>query len=112
MIPAALKRSPVFLLDNPIALRKDNVELVVKGKEQAALHTLVELFNWLDDLKPQQATDIVSFYEKYQSIEAKLDQRAREVEIDRLITRFQTHSAVSVSPYCLHLVLGSYARWM
>jgi hypothetical protein len=76
---------------------------------------LVELFNWLDGLEPHPATDITSIYEMYQNIEIKtigiLDQRVREVEIDRLTITLKRHSAVGLS-LCSHLALQSYARWM
>jgi hypothetical protein len=111
MVPATLKSSPVFRFCNPITHEKDflNVEIKLQ-REQSALETLVNLFNWLDDLEPQPATEIVSFYEKYQNIEAKLDQGAREVETDRLMNQLQEHSAVSLSRCCLHLAFESYAR--
>ena len=117
MVPEALRNSPVFPLDNPIALQlqKDlyDVEIRAKILEQGALETLVKLFNWLDELEPQLATEIVSLYERYQNIEAKttiiLDQRAREVEIDRLMFRLKKYSAVRLSRSCLH---PSYAHWM
>ena len=110
MVPGALRNSPVFPLGSPIALQLQkglyDVETRANILEQGALEALVKLFNWLDDLEPQPATEIVSLYEKYQNIEAKttniLDQIAREVEIDRLMIRLKKHSAVRLSRYCLH----------
>ena len=80
---------------------------------------LVKLFDWLDGLEPQPATQIVRVYEQYQNIETKtidiLDQRAQEVDmrakIDRLMITLKKHSAVSHSG-CLYLLLESYACWM
>ena len=104
MVPEALKSSPVFIVDNPI-VGLQNVERIVKAQEHGALETLVALFDWLDDLEPQPAKEIVSLYEKYQNIEAKtitiLEHPAREAEIDRLMTRFKKHSAVSLHIACI-----------
>ena len=123
-VPWAFKSSPIFLLDNPIPHSYEiSLDPILRsaGKscEQRALDMLVKLFDWLDGLKPQPATEIVRFYEQYQNIETKtidvLDQRAQEVdlraEIDRLLITLKKHSAVSLSG-CLHLSLESYARWM
>ena len=100
-VPETLQSSPVFTLDSPIAFD----QIVMKNWEHGALNMLVELFDWLDDRDPQPAKEIVSFYEKHQNIATILDRRAREVEIDRLMTRFKKHSAVSLPSHCLHLVL-------
>jgi len=116
-IPGALKSSPVFLLDNPILqqFKDPNMMKTVKDREQGALEMLVELFNWMDGLEPQPATEITSLYEIYQSIEVEamtiLGQSVREVEIDRLTIALKRDSAVSLS-LCSHLALSSYARWM
>jgi len=115
--PGALKSSPVFLLDNPILeqFEDSNPMKTVKDREQEALEMLVELFNWMDGLEPQPATEITSLYQIYQSIEVEtmitLGQRVREVDIDRLTIALRRDSAVSVS-LCSHLALSSYARWM
>ena len=118
------KKGPIFLLHNPIMPSYNfSFDPVVRSEgtacEQRSLESLVELFDWLDGLEPQPATEIVYLYELYQNIEAKtidiLDQRAREVdmraEIDRLMVTPKKHSAVSHSP-CLHLALESYACWV
>jgi hypothetical protein len=67
-IPDILKDAPQFPLNNPVALQrkylrlKDNLNIRdrrtdmcrdVKAGEQNALEMLVELFDWLDGLKPQ-----------------------------------------------------------
>jgi hypothetical protein len=70
MVPGPLKNAPMFLLDNPIALRKRSrggSDMGIKDCEQGALGVLVELFDWLDDLEPRPATEIVSLYEKRQT---------------------------------------------
>ena len=123
-VPRAFKSSPIFPLDNPIPHSYEiSLDPILRsaGKscEQRALHVLAKLFDWLDVLEPQPATQIVCFYEQYQNIETRtidiLDQRAQEVdmraEIDRLVITLKKHSAVSHSG-CLHLSLESYARWM
>ena len=117
IIPEALKSSPVFIFDNPIHFDW-GLPMLLKHREHGVLNMLVALFDWLDDREPQPAKEIVSLYEKYQSIEtqpiALLEQKVREVEIDRLMTRLMTrlkkYSAVSPPSHCLHLALESYAR--
>jgi hypothetical protein len=123
MVPWVLKSSPMFFFDNPITPGiYDETDLRMgqyRGSKQGPFKMLVNLFDWLDGLEPQPATEIVSLCEQHQNIEAKviniLDQRAREVEmraeIDRLMVTLKEHSAVSLSP-CLNLTLESYACWM
>ena len=106
----ALKSTPVFTLNNPIAINDKGSPIVQNNLEDEALNTLVELFDWLNDREPQPAKEIVSLYEKYQTIAIILDQRAREVEIDRLMTILKKYSAVSLPSHCLHLALESYAH--
>ena len=43
-----------------------------KTGEQKALEMLVQLFDWLDDCKPQPTTEIVYLYEISQDIEAAI----------------------------------------
>ena len=118
MVPSPLKSDPIFLLDNPITPNNRG-----RGRkspdEREALEMLVKLFDWLDSLELQPATQIVCHYEQYQKIEAKtinlLDQRAQQVyttsEIDRLMITLKKDLAVSLSG-CLHLSLESYTHWM
>lgn len=114
-----LKDAPLFLLDNPIALRNrfmDDPDMgeMVKVCEQRALEMLVNLFDWLDGLEPQPATEITRLYESYQSIESKttsvlaqIDQTvAMKAELDTL-----KYSAVSPPPF-FNLTLESYACWI
>ena len=117
-VPPPLKSDTIFLLDNPITPGYSGSKRTMSHKRKA-LEMLVKLFDWLDSLEPQPATEIVCHYEQYQKIEAKtiylLDQRAQEVymraEIDRLMIILKKDLAVSLSG-CLHLSLESYARWM
>ena len=82
-IPDVLKEAPQFLLNNPVALQKKYLKLkddphmktgraefrkAVKGGEENALETLVELFDWLDGLEPQPMTNIVPLYQEAQNI--------------------------------------------
>ena len=117
-VPEVLKGARHFIIDNPIALQRDylrykgdpntRTELreVVKACEQRALEMLVKLFDWLDGLEPQAATEIIRLNEKYQNIETKtiniLDQIDRTVtmkgEINSLMIRLQKLSTVSLSP--------------
>ena len=123
-VPRALESGPIFLLDNPIASsNKFGSDLSRRSEreafEQRALGVLVKLFDWLDSLEPQPATEVVCLYEQYQNIGTMainiLVQRAREVEmraeIERLMITLRKHSVVSL-PLCLHLALESYPCWM
>ena len=78
-IPKELKGAPQFLLNNPVALQRRYLELkdepsraemreVVKDGEQKALEMLVQLFDWLDGLKPQPMTKGQDPHEKPQDI--------------------------------------------
>ena len=120
-VPRVLKDAPQFLLDNPIALQKKYLKLKdkpsmkkaekdmrnhLKAGEQKALEMLVQLFDWLDDCKPQPTTEIVYLYEMSQEIEAsitdtlaQIDQgAAKKVEIDKLMADLKHSSNVSPSP--------------
>jgi len=44
----------------------------MKAAEHNTLEMLVKLFDWLDGLRPQSVTDIVSLYEHSQVIEAAI----------------------------------------
>jgi len=120
-IPDGLKEAPHFLLNNPVALQKKYLKLkddpsmktgraafrkAVKGGEEDALETLVELFDWLDSLEPQPMTNIVPEGQNIMSTiadtHALMDQGEVAGEAEA--------SAVSCPP-CLHLMLKSYADW-
>jgi hypothetical protein len=132
VIPEVLKDAPHFLIDNPIALQKKYFELkggigrrkakemqkAANRAEENALEMLVGLFDWLDGLKPQPTTEIITLYEKSQAIGsmiintlAQMDQAAAKMaEINKLMEELQKKSAVSFSPY-LHLAHDAHARW-
>src|SRR5258706_521323 len=81
-----LKHAPKFLIDNPIALQKNylkqkghldkktlkKIKQSVKLAEENALEMLVELFDWLDGLKPQPTTEIIAIHKKSEDIESKI----------------------------------------
>ena len=117
-VPDALEHAPRYLLDNPIALQKKYLKFkndpskkrlekdlrkAVKEGETKALDMLVDLFDWLDGLKPQPTTDILTLYEKSQAIAtmitdtiAQLDQATtKKSEIDKHVNAFKKNSAVS-----------------
>ena len=113
-IPGVLKDARQFHLDNPIALQKAFLESkdgtgradlrkAVKAGEQSSLRTLVELFDWLDGLKSQQAKEIVSLHERSGAIETKVSnvlaqkwEAAKiQAEIDEHKAKLQGHSLVS-----------------
>ncbi len=99
-LPPELRGAPQFLLNNPITLQRKYLKLKddpnmkkrradlrndVKAGEQNALQMLVELFDWLDSLEPQDTTEIVTGSQK------------REVMSTRLAP-VAINSAVSCSP--------------
>ena len=142
-VPRVLKDAPQFLFDNPISLQKKYLEFKdrpgmkkvekagmkkvlekdmrnhLKAGEQKALEMLVQLFDWLDECKPQPTTEIVYLYEMSQEIEAaitdtlaQVDQGgAKKMEIDKLMADLKHSSNVSPSP-CQYLGPDSYTRWM
>jgi len=114
-VPRVLEGARQFLLDNPIALQKKCLELTLrkarvirsclKTQEQRALEMFVDLFDWLDDCKPQPTTEIVHLYEISQDIEAVITETlaqvdegaAKEVEFDKLTADLKSNSSVSFS---------------
>ena len=121
-IREVLKVADMFFLNNPIALQKKYLSLrgnldtkkvragmrrIVLASEEQALKMLVDLFDWLDRLRPQPTTEIIYLYNLSQSIEAmitntlaQMDQAAaKKVEIDKLMIALKNNSYVSFSPY-------------
>ncbi len=114
-----LKDAPKFLIDNPIALQKNYLDLKKKGHldkktlkkikqsveltEVNALGMLVELFDWLDGLEPQPTNEIKDLYEKSQDIELKVTDTLTQmeqattkvVEIKKLMEDLRNGNAVS-----------------
>ena len=109
-VPEVIKKCSVFYLNNPIAYYRTG-PIVLKDLEDRALNMLLALVDWLGYRKPQPTKEIVSLYEKYQNIATILDQRAREVENDGLMTMLTIYSAVSLPSQCLHLALESCTHW-
>ena len=79
-IPGVLKEARQFHLNNPIVLQKEylkakdgpgraDLRRAVKASEQSTLGMLVDLFDWLDGLRPQPVKEIVSLHERTQAIE-------------------------------------------
>ncbi len=86
-LPEGFKNAPQFLLNNPIALQRRYIELkdapntiaqghifrdAVKTSERDTLEMLVDLFDWLESLEPQQTSEVVSRYEGFQDIVANI----------------------------------------
>ena len=117
-VPDVLKGAPQFLLDNPIALQKKYLTIkedqskrkmrtrmwhAIQAGEEKSLETLVHLFDWLDGLEPQPTTEIVSLYEKFQTLEVKITDTlnqmeqaaAKKTEIDGLMMMLDTNLTVS-----------------
>ena len=96
--PSVFQDAPQFVLNNPIVLQRKYLKLkddpnrkdrsgellrAVKASEQNAMQMLVLLFDWLDDIEPQQMS-------------AK----------DQVVAKEASHSSVSKST-CLHLAWRS-----
>ena len=132
-LPDVLKDAPHFLLNNPVALQRKHSRLkyspnmnkeranlcnVMKVAEQNALEMLVDLFDWLDGLKPRSMTEIVSLYEHSQAIEAtitntlaQINQVATmEAKIEEQTRKLKGASVVRFS-FCLHLSFEPYPHW-
>ncbi|KAJ7763599.1 hypothetical protein DFH07DRAFT_939252 [Mycena maculata] len=86
-VPPSLKTVPQFYMDNPLSLLHKYREMKAKGQhkrqlraasdhvvasEAAALQTMVRFFDWLDDLKPQPTTDILTLFNKSQTIQQQI----------------------------------------
>ena len=116
-IPDVLKTARQFHLDNPIVLQKEylkvkngpgraNLRNAVKASDQSTLGMLVDLFDWLDGLRPQPVKDVVSLHERSQAIETKVSnvlarkwQAATiQAEIEEQKGKLQEPSLVSFCP--------------
>ena len=95
----------------------DKMKGSVKGAEQNALDTLVELFDWLDGLEPQPTTEIIAIHKKSEEIDSKITNTlaqmdhaaAKMVQIKELVEDLRNGTAVSV--HILSLKLDPYAHW-
>ena len=91
-IPGVLKEARRFHLDNPIVLQKEypkdkdgperaDLRKAAKASDQSTLGMLVDLFDWLDRLRPQPVKEIVSLHGQSRAIETKvLNVRARQTQ--------------------------------
>ncbi|KAF8320497.1 hypothetical protein DL93DRAFT_2224834 [Clavulina sp. PMI_390] len=113
----ALKNSPLYVLDNPVALQDkygklkmrpditsntlNEMEEVVQASEQKALGVLAKIFDWLDELAPEPTSDIVNLFDKSQNIERQISdilveiERAgmKMIEIDRIMRAIKFNTA-------------------
>jgi hypothetical protein len=85
-LPVELQNSRRFLLDNPIAMRKnflavdkeeqrdilEDLERAVNMGHLTALAMLVKMFNWLDTLEPKAIEEITSLYDQSMKIERSI----------------------------------------
>jgi hypothetical protein len=114
-IPDALKRAPHFLLNNPVALQKKYLKLkddpymksggaefrnAVKGGEENALETLVELFDWLDRLEPQPIANIAPLYQEGQNIMSIIADT--HASMDQVVITGKAEDSDVSCPSCLH----------
>ncbi|KAJ7048353.1 hypothetical protein C8F01DRAFT_117971 [Mycena amicta] len=87
-VPPSLERAPQLYIDNPLSLRQKYGEMKAKGQhkgqlraagdhilasETAALQTMVRLFDWIDDLRPQPTADILNLFDKSQTIQQQIN---------------------------------------
>ena len=87
-LPPELQKAKNFCIDNPLALYK-NAQRNRSGRDQSrkkkrsenslnddhemAVEMLVDIFDWLDGLKPQATTEITSLYDKSIEIEHSIN---------------------------------------
>lgn len=124
-IPDVLKEVPHFLINNPVALQKKYLKLkddpymktgraefrkAVKGGEENALKTLVELFDWLDRLEPQPMTNVVPFYQEAQNIMSILADTHPLADQEAVAGKVEDSTVSCLSS--LHLELEPYADWV
>ncbi|KAJ7782155.1 hypothetical protein B0H14DRAFT_3585460 [Mycena olivaceomarginata] len=112
-VPPSLEiTAPQLYVDNPLSLRHKYREMNAKGQhkrqlraawdhvvasEAVALRNMVRLFDWLDDLKPQPTTDILTLFNKSQSIQEQINDTISQMaqaqdkseEIKRLIRQIE-----------------------
>ncbi|KAJ7114280.1 hypothetical protein C8R44DRAFT_740427 [Mycena epipterygia] len=87
-VPPSLRKAPQLYIDNPLSLLPKYREMKAKGQykrqlhavrdqvvasETAALQTMVRFFDWLDDLNPQPTMDILTLFNKLQTIQQKIN---------------------------------------
>ena len=114
-VPEVFKGAPTFAFGGDLFVGSQEFREV---DEPLALGILAKLFNWMDSLNLQPATEITYLFEKHQHIKAwihntltRMDQATdKKAKLDDLMTRLKEHSAVRLSP-CSHLALESYACW-
>ena len=112
-VPEVFKGAPTFVFDGQLLAEPRRFR---KVDERSGLEILAKLFNWMDSLNPQPATEVAYLFERYQHIKAWFDKTltqmdqatARKTEIDKLMTMLKENSAVRRSPYS-YLALESYA---
>ncbi|KAJ7629668.1 hypothetical protein DFH06DRAFT_1225080 [Mycena polygramma] len=115
-VPPSLVTAPQLYIDNPLSLLHKYREMEANGQhkrqlpaakkrvrasEAAALDTMVEFFDWLDDRQPQPTTDIMNLFDKSQTIQQQIadtvsqmtQAQAKSEEIKRLISQIQDGQA-------------------
>ncbi|KAJ7247818.1 hypothetical protein C8J57DRAFT_1359008 [Mycena rebaudengoi] len=115
-VPPSLETAPQFHIDNPLSLRHKYLQMKANGQykrqlraasdhviasEAAALQTMVRFFDWLDDLKPQPTTDILTLFNKSQTIQQQISDTVSQMaqaqdkseEIKRLIRQIESGQA-------------------
>jgi hypothetical protein len=118
-VPPSLETAPQLYIDNPLSLLHKYHKMKANGQhkrqlraasdhvaasEAAALQTMVRFFDWLDDLKPQPTTDILTLFNKSQTIQQKISDTVSQMaqaqdkseEIKRLIRQIEFGQAVSL----------------
>ncbi|KAJ7750688.1 hypothetical protein DFH07DRAFT_1034072 [Mycena maculata] len=111
-VPPSLETAPQLYIDNPLSLLHKYLEMKANGQhtrqlraarehvvssEAAALQTMVRFFDWLDDLKPQPTTDILTLFNKSQTIQQQISNTISQMaqaqdkseEIKRLIRQIE-----------------------
>ncbi|KAJ6506122.1 hypothetical protein DFH09DRAFT_943318, partial [Mycena vulgaris] len=114
-VPPSLEAAPQLYIANPLSFLRKYREMKANGQhkrqlraawdhvvasEATALQTIVRFFDWLDDLKPQPTTDILTLFNKSQTIQQKICDTVSQMaqaqdkseEIKRLIRQIECHS--------------------
>ena len=141
-LPVELRGAKRFLIDNPFAMQKNYLKIhakadaegeidendqdilddraTVNAGHQAALKTLVKIFDWLDGLEPQATEEITSLYNQSIEIErnisstlARMTQLSeKSANLDQLIKQSDGIKLVSriIRPYSSALTIQNVCR--
>ena len=97
-LPPELQQAKNFCIDNPVALyentrgrrKKKRSENWINDDHAVAVEILVDIFQWLDGLRSQATTEIMSLYDTSLEIERKINGTlARMEQLARTVDKFK-----------------------